>query len=280
MIENLKLDNTIINSQIVSIVTPILNGINYLEPCIKSVLTQSYECIEHIFVDGGSTDGTIEMLLKYKAAFPERFTIVLEPDEGPGGIGEAWNKGLKIAKGSIIGWLGGDDMLSGPESIRTVIDYFKTNPQVYFVHGRCNYIDELGKIYYTTEVGPVTLNSLINEFNPISCPSAFYKKEVVEKVGWFNDYGNDLDYWIRVAKIYQIHDIQNILSNFRVHKKSITGNLRTRADAYYDDLQITKFHGSRFFSRWRLKYYYAILRLILPKFFIAPIGIIIKKILR
>jgi glycosyltransferase involved in cell wall biosynthesis len=243
------------------------------------VLAQSYEFVEHIFVDGGSTDGTIEMLLKYKAEFPDRLTLVLEPEENSKGIGEAWNKGLKIARGSIIGWLGADDMLSGPDSISTVIYYFQNNPQVYFVHGRCNYIDELGKTYHTTEVNQITLDQLLNESNQIACPSAFYRKELVKKVGWFNDYGNDLDYWIRVAKIYEIHGVQNILSNFRVHQKSITGSLRTRVNAYYDDLHITKFHGSRFFSRWRMKYYSGLMQLFMPKFVSLPIIFVLKKIL-
>jgi len=83
----------------VSIITPVLNAIKYLEACIQSVLHQSYPHIEHIFVDGGLTDGTLEMLANYQAKYRDRITFISEPDKS---AGEAWNKGFRIARGGSL----------------------------------------------------------------------------------------------------------------------------------------------------------------------------------
>ena len=79
---------------LVSIITPVLNGIKYLETCIQSVLSQSYPYIEHIFIDGGSSDGSLDILTNYKAKYPDRIRFISEPDKG---ACDAWNKGLEMA---------------------------------------------------------------------------------------------------------------------------------------------------------------------------------------
>src|SRR3972149_511511 len=119
---------------LVSIITMVLNGVKYLEECIQSVLTQNYPHIEHIFVDGGSTDGTVEILTKYQTKYPNRIRFISEPDKGPG---DAWNKGIRMAKGEIFGFLGSDDV-SEPGAIISVVEFFKSNPDAYFVFGECN----------------------------------------------------------------------------------------------------------------------------------------------
>jgi len=235
------------------------------QPCIESVLNQSYPAIEHVFVDGGSTDGTIEMLSRYKAEHSSRITLLLEPDSAPGsGMGEAWNKGLKAAKGDIIGWLGGDDMLSGPDAINSVVEFFRSNPAAYFVHGGCNYIDATGKVIRTCVAKEVHLDELTNKWNSVSWPSAYYKKEVVEKVGWADEWGNDLDYLIRIAKIFPIHSTEKMLSNFRVHGESQTGNLKSYLKNCRKDVLVSRLHGGRYFSRYRIRYYSLWLKIVLP----------------
>ena len=100
------------STPLVSIVTPVLNGGKYIVECIESVLSQTYSNIEHVIVDGGSTDNTIEILTGYSTKYPQRFRIDLKPDSSPGsGPGEAWNRCLQITRGTILGWLGNDDTL-------------------------------------------------------------------------------------------------------------------------------------------------------------------------
>ena len=231
---------------LVSIITPVLNGIKYLEPCIQSVLSQSYPYIEHVFIDGGSTDGTLDMLISYRAKYPDRIRFISEPDKGPC---DAWNKGLGMAKGEILGWLGSDDM-SEPDAIMTVVEFFRTNPDAYFVFGDCNYINENGKIIGKYRTKDFNLKEMINDLNPIPCSSAFYKREVIEKVGFTDTslYAWDLDYWIRVGKVFQIHRIEKVLSNFRIHKESQRGSKEAGKIYAIDGFIVSRRHGGSIFS--------------------------------
>jgi len=238
---------------LVSIITQVLNGVKYLEECIESILAQSYPCIEHIFVDGSSTDGTLEVLSCYKAKYPERIRFISEPDKGPG---DAWNKGLRMAKGEIFGWLGADDM-SEPNAIQTVVEFFRANPDAYFVFGACNYINEKGEIIKVSEPKDFNLEEMINDANCIPCPSAFYKREVIEKVGWFDTLGNDRDYWMRAGKIFQLYRIEEMLSNFRIHEGSATtGSSKEKRKMWLRvDCITSRRHGGGIFSGYCRRYY-------------------------
>ena len=103
--------------KLISIITVVKNGENVIEKCIKSVLNQNYKNIEYIIIDGNSSDGTISIINKYK----DKISTVLS--ENDSGIWDAMNKGLKIAKGEIIGFLNSDDFYY-ENSFHTVNDYF------------------------------------------------------------------------------------------------------------------------------------------------------------
>lgn len=244
---------TVKHSPLVSIITPLLNGIKYLEPCLESVLTQRYPNIEHILVDGGSTDGTVELLTSYQAKYPERVRFISEPDKG---VGEAWNKGLGMAKGQILGWLGADDV-SEPGAIQTVLDFFRANPEAYFVFGQCNFINAKGEITGKSQAEDFDLQEMINDSNCIPCPSAFYKREVIEKVGWLNTLGNDRDYWIRVGKVFPIHRLEKVLSSFRIHEGSeSTGSSKEIHKIWLrEDCLTTRRYGGGIFSGYCRRYY-------------------------
>ncbi len=238
-------------SPLVSIITPVLNGVKYLEACIQSVLNQSYPYIEHIFVDGGSTDGTLEVLANYQVKYPDRIRFISEPDKGSG---EAWNKGLRMAKGEILGSLNSDDMYE-LDAILTVVEFFRSNPDAYFVFGGSNYINEKGEMIGKRQAKDCDLKELINDSCAIYVEAAFYRREVVEKIGWFDTLGNDLDYWIRVAKVFQIHRIEKVLSNFRVHKNSQTGSNKTYLMWRRELCIASRRHGGSFLSGWCRRYY-------------------------
>ena len=207
-----------IDNPLVSIITPVLDGIKYLETCIQSVLKQSYPYIEQIFIDGGSTDGTLDMLSNYKAKYPDRIRFVSEPDRG---VGEALNRGLKMAKGGIFGWLDSDDTYEA-DVIYTVVEFFGANPDAYFVFGEGNIINEKGEVIRKFQTKDFDLKEVINDRCYISLTSAFYRREVIERVGAFNTLGNDVDFWIRVGKAFQMHRIEKTLSNWRRHEDSIS----------------------------------------------------------
>ena len=267
-----------IDNPLVSIITPVLNGIKYLEACIQSVLNQSYPNIEHIFVDGGSTDGTVEMLSSYQTRYPKRIRFISEPDRG---VGEAWNKGLRMARGKIFEWLGSDDM-SEPDAIEAAVEFFRANPDTYFVFGDCNVINEKGEIIGKYPTRDFDLHELINKYGcMVPTPSSFYKREVIDKVGFYDTLGTDYDYLIRVGKIFPIHRIEKVLSNFRVHEGSRTTGLskKTRKMALRENCIISKRHGGGIFSGYcRAYYWFAIIENLRPILgFTYPF---IKKVLR
>ncbi|MBA7696676.1 hypothetical protein ES703_105327 [subsurface metagenome] len=251
----------ITNNPLVSIITPVLNGIKYLETCIQSVLNQGYPYIEHIFVDGGSSDGTLDMLSNYKTKYPDRIRFVSEPDRG---VGEALNRGLKMAKGEIFGWLDSDDVYEA-DAIMTVVEFFKSNPDAYFVFGEGNIINEAGEVIRKFQTKEFDLAEVINDRCYILLTSAFYRREVIERVGLFNTLGNDVDFWIRVAKQFQMHRIEKILSNWRLHEDSIsisgeTNKRRMVRQRFREDyLLCRQYGGSIFAPRCRRYFMFVIL---------------------
>jgi glycosyltransferase involved in cell wall biosynthesis len=243
---------------LVSIITPVLNGAKHLETCIKSVLEQIYPCIEHIFVDGGSTDGTLEMLLSYHAKYPDRVWFISKPGTG---AGDAWNEGLRVAKGQIFGWLGADDM-SEPGAIQLVVDFFKGNPDAYFVFGNCNFINAKGEIFGKSQTHDFDLKEIISDRNVIPCTSAFYKREVIEQVGVFEKViGSDRDYWIRVGQVFPIHRIETVLSSFRMHEGSATTgvDIKVRKKHMRQDCLTTRRYGGSIFAGYCRRYYWFVI---------------------
>lgn len=107
---------------LVSIVTPSYNKGCFIEETILSVKNQTYPYIEHIVMDGGSTDGTLDILRKYA----NNITWLSEPDEGQS---DAINKGWRRAKGQILGWLNADDTYM-PWAVQTAVEFLAENPDV------------------------------------------------------------------------------------------------------------------------------------------------------
>ncbi len=263
------------NNPIVTIITPVFNGSKYLELCIQSVLMQSYPNIEHVFADGGSTDGTIEILSKYHSLYPDKIRFISKPDKG---IGDAMNTCIRMANGEIFAFLGSDDM-SEPDAILNVVEFFRSNPDAYFVYGTCNYINEKNEVILKVATKDFILDEILNTGNYVPCPSSFYRREVIENIGFYDTKGSDLDFLIRIAKVYKMYRIDKVLSNFRVHAGSSTTGASKKIQImwlrhnYFDSLK----HGGRIFSYYGKRYYMAvIIEPLLP--IIKPIYICIKRI--
>ena len=243
------------NKPLVSIVTPVLNGVRYLEECIQSVLNQNYPNIEHVFIDGVSTDGTLEMLADYKTEYPDRIRFVSESDKS---AGDAWIKGVKIARGAILGWLGADDTYC-PDAIQTAVKFFETNQDTYFMFGGCNYINERGKLIKQVVTKDFNLEEAINDSCSIPCTSAFYKQEIIERVSpdIIAEQDSELEYWIMVGKVFKIYRIDDILSNFRLYNDKA----RARNDIYSfarTTFMMGRRHGAGLFSPCARRYYLAL----------------------
>jgi len=207
----------------VSIITPSYNQAEFIERTIKSVLLQNYPNLEYIIMDGGSTDGTVEILKKYSKKIIWRS----EKDKGQG---DAINKGLKLAKGEILGYLNSDDVLA-PGVLKLVVGFFVKNPKKRWVFGKCRIVDEKDKetrkwitAYKNFWLKRYDYRTLLI-LNYLSQPAVFWRREAYEKIGQFDtkEYWElDYDYWLRLGKKYQPGFINQYLANFRVHQKAKT----------------------------------------------------------
>ena len=205
----------------VSIVTPSYNQAKFIEETIRSVLLQGYPNLEYIVIDGGSTDGSAEVIRKYE---PWLAYWVSEPDEGQA---DAINKGWRQSRGEIVAWLNSDDTYE-PGALRIVAQELDSKKGRFVVYGNCTIIDDRGRFMEVVEPPPVSLDSLIRYWMPVSVPpqpSAFLSRDVLRKVGLLNPclrFAMDYDLWVRIAQSYHFHYIPQILANYRLQPQSKT----------------------------------------------------------
>lgn len=197
-----------------SIITPSFNQAAFIKQTIESVLNQDYPHIEHIVVDGGSTDGTLEILKHYQH-LGDRFRFISEPDRGQS---DAINKGLSMARGEIIGWLNSDDTYL-PGAVSKAMHALTLNPTWSMVYGNAYHIDDKNKFIGIYPTKPFSRQSLFL-FCIICQPTAFIRKEVFQAVQGVDEalhYCMDYDLWIRISKEYTVGHIGDFLAASRLH---------------------------------------------------------------
>jgi glycosyltransferase involved in cell wall biosynthesis len=182
------------NQPLISVITPSYNQAQFLEKTIQSVLSQDYPAIEFIIIDGGSNDGSQDIIQKYdqKLAF-----WLSEKDRGQA---EAVNKGLAKATGKYIGWLNSDDLYL-PGTISKAVKLLEVNPNAGLVFGDVQAINETGQITNIMHYGNWTVKDLI-QFRIIGQPGVFMRKEIVVNCGGLDDsYHFLLDHhlWLRMG---------------------------------------------------------------------------------
>lgn len=212
--------NHSIAKPLVSIITPTLNSEKYIRDNIKSILTQTYSNIEHIIIDGGSTDNTIAVIME----MDPNAVILSEPDEG---ISDAFNKGLRLAKGDIIAILNSDDYYADNQVIKKVVEMFTLKPEIMIIYGKVRFIDsdteETLAIYYSE---PFSLEKMKRELI-IAHPSTFMRGKVYKEVGEFSLLYRicmDHDYLLRAVKKYYplaVDDIFTVMRRGGISTKSI-----------------------------------------------------------
>lgn len=234
---------------LVSIVTPSYNQGRFIKKTIDSVLSQDYSNIEYIIMDGVSTDETIDILKSYD----NRFKWISQKDNGQT---DAINRGLMIGKGEIVTWLNSDDTYEAG-AISRIVKFFNENPEAKFVHGNGNYIDVNDKFIerYPSE------KCSFERFHrscPVCQPAAFWKKEIMNDIGYLNEkwnYGMDYDYWIRISRKYELYFIEDYLANTRVHPDAKTFNDPTKPNL--ESMEIIDSHYETVSSDWIYAYAHA-----------------------
>lgn len=209
----------------ITIITPSYNQGKYINQTIRSVLDQGYPNLEYIVVDGASTDGTIDILRKYD----HKLIWISEPDRGQS---HAINKGLLQATGDIFGYLNSDDLLL-PGSLEKVGRYFATHPNAYWLTGRCRTVNENGKeirkaiTAYKNFWLRFASFRVLTILNYISQPATFWRKEVIQTIGVFDEkwhYVLDYDYWLRIGRFYKLWALEAQIAEFRLHAMSKSGS--------------------------------------------------------
>ena len=183
----------------ISLITPVQNSINSINDLIKSVTNQNYIEIEHILVDGGSIDGTLEILNLYKKNNPE-VKFISEKDNG---VYDALNKGLDLATGDVIGFVHSDDFLNSNIIISEIASIFENN-DIHGVYGDLQYVkrNDISKIVRSWKSRPFYPEMIKNAWMPPH-PTLFLRKEVYEKHGHFDTsykISADYEFILRIFK--------------------------------------------------------------------------------
>jgi glycosyltransferase involved in cell wall biosynthesis len=183
----------------ISIVTPSFNQAAFIGETLYSVRNQECPILEHIVMDGGSTDGTVDILKRYSAlAGWEYLRWISEPDSGQS---DALNKGFHLATGDIIGWLNSDDTYE-PSCFKEVLRAFEENPSADFIYGDYVIVDGTGnELLSKKEIG-FDWNIMLCGLNYIAQPNVFFRRRVFDSVGYLNEslhYVMDYEFWLRAA---------------------------------------------------------------------------------
>lgn len=213
-----------------SIITPTLNQSKFIEDTIVSVLNQNYNNFEHIIIDGGSNDGTIDILKRYP-----HLKWISEKDSGQS---NAINKGFHMASGDIVAWINSDDFYE-KDIFALINNYFENNNECHFLYGDITFIDKNKKFMFKTDAGNLSYKELLSNPDIVRQPSCFWKSTVFNEIGFLNERLHlimDYDFFLRIAHKHALHYLNKNFSYFR----------------YYEDGKSLKYSSRQFFELVKL----------------------------
>lgn len=238
------------HSPTLTILTPSFNQSRYIEQTIRSVLSQNYQPVEHIVIDGGSTDGTVDVLKQFS-----HLVWVSEKDRGQA---DALNKGFARATGEIVGWINSDDYYEA-DIFDSVMEYF-SDPDAMWVIGNLTYVYEHTKEMVPDRSRHITFDRLAKNPDIVRQAPTFFRKTFLERAGkWNPDYFMAMDYdlWIRLAKLSAPRMVDDNWAYFRIHtlqKTSHANVLRQKNEIIAilnrEHAPWTAIAGIRLWKRW------------------------------
>ncbi|MFQ5509841.1 MAG: glycosyltransferase family 2 protein [Leptospirillia bacterium] len=205
----------------ISVVTPSFNQARYVGDTICSVVGQGYPNLEYLVIDGGSTDGSRDVIASHGARLAY---WVSEPDRGQT---DAINKGLAKSTGEIVAYLNSDDLYLD-DTFERVADFFTDHPEVDIVYSDLKVIDGEGVSLGRWKSRPFDRVALLCR-NFIFQPTVFIRRRVLDKIGRFDEalhYVMDVDFWYRASNYFRFHYLSEPLAVFRLHDESKTGQSR------------------------------------------------------
>lgn len=234
------------NLPLVSIITPSYNQVLFLEQTILSVIGQTYPRIEYIIIDGGSTDGSVEVIKHYE----QHLTYwVSQKDNGQT---HAVNKGIRKCSGEIIAYINSDDLYE-KDAVQHIVDAYLKDSSAAVYYGTCATIDEQGKVIKTYEGGPTNFTYLQSKsmLPFIYQPACFFNAKLATRRPLFIE-KNCIDYelLLHLSQQYPLRFIPHAVAQYRVHAE-------TRTNLEQDTIQRDKFYiqlryGAGWPVRWNL----------------------------
>ena len=203
----------------ISIVTPSFNQGKFLEETIRSVLLQGYSNLEYIIVDGGSSDGSVDLIRKYE------HQLAYWISEKDSGAADAIGKGFRKATGTIVGWLNSDDLYR-PGTLQSVASAFQNNKDVDVVYGDTHWIDANGNVLAEKRQTPFSKSAFFYGGADLQQPATFWTRELYEKAGGLDPSFRaafDTDLFFRFFQLEaRFQHIPEFLAAFRLHSDQIS----------------------------------------------------------
>ena len=222
----------------ISIITISYNAESTIEKTLKSIESQSYDNIEHIIVDGGSQDNTLEIC----NLFPHVFKILSEPDNG---VYDAFNKGIKLATGDVIGFLNADDTFYNENSIQDIVDAFSNN-EADIVYGNLDYVNEESKVIRNWISKPYEKGLVKKAWMPAH-PSFYCKKEVYDRLGGYNDSFKIAGDFELCLRFLEMNNIPSFYLNKKIVKMLVGGisnsGLKSKLTIFKEELRAFKINN-------------------------------------
>jgi len=202
----------------ISVITPVYNGDRFIESCIHVVIDQACPDVEHLIIDGGSSDRTVEIIQRYAAQY-SHICWVSEKDQGQS---DAMNKGISMAKGKIIAMLNVDDYYE-PNVLNQVLKLFQALPEPTLLVGNCHIWNDAEQLVSINRPQHLNLADLllgqnINPF-PINPSAYFYHRSLHQQIGCYavdDHYSMDVDFIFRAVQVAHLKYVDQTWGNYRL----------------------------------------------------------------
>ena len=225
----------------ISIAVPSFNYYQYIESCLKSILEQTYSNFEVLICDGGSNDGSLEIIQKY-CKIDNRFSLISESDSGQS---NALNFAFSIAKGEIFYFLNSDDILTNKNAFQMAIDSFKYYPEVSIISFDGHYVDSIGTIIKKINLRYHPFDNIDNMKNRTAViqPATFWKRKVYEDIKFKEkfEYSFDSVFFYQAYSLFNWLEVNTSICGYRWHNFNKSGDISYKRVIELSNFEILKF---------------------------------------